>query len=261
MTTSTDKPSRRAALAALTAVPALALPAVAPATSITTESLLAQGPDAELYALIASAREANARFDEAGEALEAATQRTEKLPPPQALIVTEADTRIWRKLRAGEPFDEAHLELMRQRLEHRQNAKLVPLSSILADAPYLATLNEKDRAVVDTLIAGEVREAELVATAIPASIEWKAARRLARARSGQTAAEERHEQLYDEKCDACERVATTRAHTLSGMLAKLAFIASDFEADELTRTTADMGTSDKILVSVAVDYKLGVEGV
>jgi hypothetical protein len=156
MTTSTDKPSRRAALAALTAVPALALPAVAPATSITTESLLAQGPDADLYALIASAREANARFDEAGEALEAATQRTEKIPPSQALIVTEADTRIW-KLKAGEPFHQAHLELMRQRLEQRQNSKLRPLSSILSDAPYLATLDEKGRAVVDTLIAEEVR--------------------------------------------------------------------------------------------------------
>jgi hypothetical protein len=249
MTTAT----RRAALGALASMPALALPSV---------SALAgpdAGLDAELFALIASAREANARFDEAGEALEAATQRTEKIPPSQALIVTEADTRIW-KLKAGEPFHQAHLELMRQRLEQRQNSKLRPLSSILSDAPYLATLDEKGRAVVDTLIAEEVRGAELVATALPAWIEWKEACRIARARSGQTTAEERHEKLYDEKVEACERVARTRAHTLNGMLAKLAFVAADFEACELAGTTADMGTSDKILISIAVDYQLGLEG-
>jgi hypothetical protein len=53
-----------------------------------------------------------------------------------------------------------------------------------------------------------------------------------------------------------------RARTLSGMLAKLAFISPDFDADEVLEFgTADMGTFEKILVSVAVDFKLGVDGV
>jgi len=63
--------------------------------------------------------------------------------------------------------------------------------------------------------------------------------------------EERQEQLCGEREEARERVASTRARTLVGMLAKLAFIAPDVEA----------GTSETILYSVAVDYKLGVEGV
>jgi hypothetical protein len=114
------------------------------------------------------------------------------------------------------------------------------------------------RAATTRRAAAEVGEDRLIA----ALDEWDEARRLARDRSGETAAQERHEQLYDERCDACERVAAMRARTLSGMLAKLAFISPDFDADEVLEFgTADMGTFEKILVSVAVDFKLGVDGV
>jgi hypothetical protein len=86
-------------------------------------------------------------------------------------------------------------------------------------------------------------------------------RRLARDRSGVTAAHERQDALYSERRAARERVACMRARTLSGMLAKLAFIAPDYDADEVLEFgMADMGTSEKILISVAIDYKLGVEG-
>jgi hypothetical protein len=90
---------------------------------------------------------------------------------------------------------------------------------------------------------------------------WHEARRLAKDRSGVTAAEERHERLYNERCAASERVACTRARTLSGMLAKLAFIAPNYDADEVLEFgTGEMGTAEQIPVSVAVDYKLSVEG-
>ena len=77
--------------------------------------------------------------------------------------------------------------------------------------------------------------------------------RVAKDRSGETAAEEWAEQLFNEKYDACERVASKRALTMRGLLAKLAFIAGDFDADE--ELSAEMGTSEKILFSVAVDFK------
>lgn len=240
MTISTDTHSRRVALGALASVPVLAiLPAAAHAAPPE-----ADGPDAALFALIAAARDLDARGREAYDAALEAARRTEKAPAPEALIVTEEDTRLW-KLNVGALFDEDHLDSMRQRLRK--------FSSILADAPYVATLDEKDRATLELLAAREAREDQLVA----AHDQWNEARRLARDRSGETAAEELQERLYNERCDACDRIALKRALTLNGMLAKLAFIAPDFDAQE----ELDGGTSEVILKSIAVDYKLGVEGV
>ena len=126
---------------------------------------------------------------------------------------------MW-KLKAGDPFDVAHLDLMRRRQAH-----------------------------IQLLAAGEAREDQLVA----ARDEWNEACRVAKDRSGDTAAEEWAEQLFNEKYDACERVASKRALTMRGLLAKLAFIAGDFDADE--ELPAEMGTSEKILFSVAADFK------
>jgi hypothetical protein len=39
------------------------------------------------------------------------------------------------------------------------------------------------------------------------------------------------------------------------MLAKLAFIASGFDAEEVLELAAEMGTSEQMLFSLAVDYK------
>jgi hypothetical protein len=84
-----------------------------------------------------------------------------RVPAPQALIVTEADTRLWKNLKTGEPFDEAYLESMRPRQEHRRSARWT-FSSGLADASYVATLDDKDRAIVEIIAASEVREDQLV---------------------------------------------------------------------------------------------------
>jgi hypothetical protein len=82
---------------------------------------------------------------------------------------------------------------------------------------------------------------------------------LAENRSGATAAQERSDQLYEEQADAYERVSTTRARTLAGVLAKLALIAPDFDEESASELTAEIGTSEQILFSVAIDYQL-VEG-
>ena len=100
--------SRRAILGAVLAACAIgAIPIAAEAASAGGPA----GPDAELFALIAEAREANARYEAASDAAEEAWERTEKVPAP---IVTEEDARMW-KLKAGDPFDVAHLDLMRRR--------------------------------------------------------------------------------------------------------------------------------------------------
>ena len=176
--------SRRAILGAALAAGAIgAIPIAAGAASAGGPA----GPDAELCALIAEAREANARYDAASDAAEEAWKRTEKVPAPITFFQSFAGR--------------------------------------------------------------EAREDQLIA----AFDEWKEARQLAEDRSGEAAAEERLEQLFNERYDACERVARYRARTLAGMLAKLAFIAGDFDGEE--DLPAEMGTSERILFSVAVDFK------
>jgi hypothetical protein len=209
------------------------------------------GLDAGLFALIDEASEAGARVEAALGALEEAQERTEKVPWPQALIVTEDDTRLW-KLKAGDPFDLDHLNLMRRRQEHRQNSEyLRSFVAIAGDAPYVATLNDKNRALLEMLAAIEVREDQLIA----ALDHRNEARRVAEDRSGETAANERLEQLMDEKYEVCNRVSITRARTLSGVLAKLALIASDFDDESASELPGEMGTSPQILFSIAADFK------
>jgi hypothetical protein len=141
---------------------------------------------------------------------------------------------------------------MRERQAHRQNSKcLMPFVAIAADAPYVATLNDKDRALVEIMAATEVREDQIIA----ALDHWNQARRVAMDRSGETAADERLEQFKDERDDAYERVATTRARTLSGVLAKLALIAPDFDDESASELPGEMGTPPAILFSIAVDFK------
>jgi hypothetical protein len=97
------------------------------------------------------------------------------------------------------------------------------LSPAALAAFCVATMDDKDRAAIEKMNATDAREDQLVA----AHDEWKEARRVAKDRSGETAAEEWAEQLFNEKYDACDRVACYRARTLAGILAKLAFIAGD----------------------------------
>jgi hypothetical protein len=68
---------------------------------------------------------------------------------------------------------------------------LRPFSLVIADAPCIATLDDKDRAMIELMAAMEAREDQLVA----ALDQWNAARRLARERSRETAAAEPSEQL------------------------------------------------------------------
>ena len=244
--------NRRAVLAAVLAASAAGATALAlPAVSAMAGPATAAGPDAELFLLIAAAREVNTRLDAAEGAAEEAYQRTEKVPWPQALVVTEDDTRLW-KLKAGDRFELSHLDLMRKRQSHRQNAKYVkPFSVIAADAPYIASLDEKDRVLIEQMAAAEAGEDRLVA----ALDEWNEGRGLARDRSGETAADERLEEIQAEHDEACKRVANMRARTLDGVLTKLAFITPDLDPESWMGRGSEMGTHEQILFSVAVDYR------
>ena len=117
--------------------------------------------------------------------------------------------------------------------------------------PSIATMDYKDRAAVEKMNAKDAREDQLIA----ALDRRNEALKVARDRSGETAAEERLKQLMDEKYAAYARVANTRAWTLSGVLAKLALIAPDVEDEWASELPSEVGTSEPILFSVAVDFK------
>jgi hypothetical protein len=210
--------------------------------------------DAGLFALIDEAREAGARVEAANGALDEAQERTEEVPWPQALIVTEDDTRLW-KLKAGDPFDHVHLYRMREGQAQRQRSKdlmsRVSTDTWAALAPGLGPMDDKAKAAIEKMKAKDAREDQLIA----AMDHRNEALRVARDRSGETAADERLEQLSDEKYGAYERVANTRARTLSGVLAKLALIAPDFDDESASELPAEVGTPEQILFSVGGDFK------
>jgi hypothetical protein len=246
--------TRRVALGAIIAAGAIGVVPIA-AGAATAENVSGPaGLDASLFALIDEARAAGARVEAAIGALEEAQERTEEVPWPQALIVTEDDTRLW-KLKAGDRFDHAHLGQMREGQPHRQKLKesisrLSP-ATWAAIAPGLGPIDDKDRAAIEKMNAKDAREDQLIA-ALDHRYE---ALQVASDRSGETAAEERLERLWEEKYAAGARVANTRARTLSGVLAKLAFIAPDFDDESASELPAEMGPSESILFSVAVDFK------
>jgi hypothetical protein len=251
MTISTVTPSRRAALGVLAGIPALAIPAgaIAASTPVTLAGA-ATALDAELLDLIAAAREAEARFEAATKDLEEAENRTEEVPEPQALIATEKDAELfWNwKAEVGSPFRFSEINLMKEQQPQR-------ISVMLARASHEKLLGEKTAGLIRLFAAREARMDEVIA----AYDRWHEERKLAGERSGERAVTEWQEQLCDEMCEARERVGSTRARTLAGMLAKLALIAPEFEDED--EWASDVGTSEKVLISVAADYRLGVEGV
>ena len=246
--------TRRAALGVIAAGAIGVAPIVAGVATAAEPVSTPAGLDAGLFALIDEAREAGARVEAAYGALDEAQERTEEVPWPQALIVTEDDTRLW-KLKAGDPFDHVHLYRMREGQAQRQRSKdlmsRVSTDTWAALAPGLGPMDDKTMAAIEKMNAKDAREDQLIA-AMDHRLEEI---RVAMVRSGEIAADERLEQLSDEKYGAYERVANTRARTLSGVLAKLALIAPDFDDEWASELPSELGPSEPILFSVAVDFK------
>jgi hypothetical protein len=242
-------------LGAIIAAGAIGVAPIAAGAAIAAEPVNGvAGLDAGLLALIDEARAAGARVEAAIAALEEAQERTEEVPWPQTLIVTEDDTRLW-KLKAGDRFDLAHLSRMKERQANGQKLKdsIARLSPAALDvlAPCVANMDDKDRAAIEKLRAAAARADQLIA----ARDRWREALRVAEERSGETAADGRVEQRMNEKYDTYTCVANTRARTWEGILAKLALIAPDFDDESASELPAEAGTSEPILFSVAVDFK------
>jgi hypothetical protein len=116
---------------------------------------------------------------------------------------------------------------------------------IFADRP-------EDLAIYRTMYEHQLRVDQLA----PAYEQWLEARQASCDRSGAPALYDRYLELCAENRPLLHRIARTRALTMSGIWAKLALIATDFNEDEISD---DGGTSGNILRSIAVDYQRGAE--
>jgi hypothetical protein len=167
-------------LGTILAVGAIGVVPIAAGAATASKPVIGQdGSDAGLLALIDEASAAGARVEAAIAALEEAQERTEEVPWPQTLVVTEDDTRLW-KLKAGDRFDLVHLNLMRESQAHGRNLKdtMSRLSSAALDAlaPCVANMDDEDRAAIVQMNATEARADQLLA----ALDNWREAARVPR---------------------------------------------------------------------------------
>ena len=100
------------------------------ASGSTIAAELAPGTqDAELFALIGATREAKARCLAATEAMHEAETRIPHMSPPDALIATEGDARLWSAVKVGEPIPAEVIG------EHRTFRARHPMAAGLTSAP------------------------------------------------------------------------------------------------------------------------------
>ena len=68
---------------------------------------------------------------------------------------------------AGDPFERAHLEAMKRMQEVWQRSNTPPLSSLLDKTAFLSKFDEKDRSMIESLLAGELKEEQLIPQLAP----------------------------------------------------------------------------------------------
>jgi hypothetical protein len=219
-----ETPTRRAALGAVLAAGALAsLPSAATASVAPSHH-----PDAELFALIERARTADSLSVEASVAADDIWERMEP-SFPQALVWTETDALHWDGVRPGQWIPDRDIAFLRDWLN-------------LARKPDPIARGVSIPTVVPTLAFIE-RAQEIVQT----KDEYEAAEQAAKEHPDVLGAEARLDAATERWQELAKRIATTRAKTTEGLIAKLAFVAPAYDDNNLK------GTYDGILASAALD--------
>jgi hypothetical protein len=218
--------NRRAVLGAVPAAGATAaLPAAACADVIISH------PDAELFALIKSAKAAKSSGDEAG--AEADDRLSKMAPSREALIWTEADAQRWRLgIKPGQRPSKSDIDFLRiwLKLERKPDPVAVGVP------PFIPTLDFLERA------------REIVST----QDEYDGARRAAEEHPDVFEAMAKQGEFAELFVELATSIAATPAKTPDGLIAKLTMIASDLIAKIATCAPGD---NDDILASAAGDAK------
>jgi hypothetical protein len=249
MTKSID---RRAVLRSTLVIGAISATPIAAGTAIAAElASAASGPDTELVNLIGATREAMARRLAATAAVFDAERSIPHVPPPDALIATEADARLWDSVTVGEPVpDDIIWDYKAFRAQHPGRGDSRRLLSRDLDSYPLKDEGDRElMAFIRQDCAREARADELIA----AFNEHADAKERARESSGATDAEERQVELYAEELNILRRAAATRPHTIKGALAMIALVT-----DHIDPNDDDLGDVDlcvQSLVGAAHDLK------
>jgi hypothetical protein len=225
----TSATSRRAVLGAVLAVGAIRVAPIAAGAATAAEPVSGlAGLDAELFALIERARTADSLSVEASVAADDIWERMEP-SFPQALVWTETDALHWDGVRPGQWIPDRDIAFLRDWLN-------------LARKPDPIARGVSIPTVVPTLAFIE-RAQEIVQT----KDEYEAAEQAAKEHPDVLGAQARLDAAIERWKELAKRIATTRAKTTEGLIAKLAFVAPAYDDNNLK------GTYDGILASAALD--------
>jgi hypothetical protein len=218
--------NRRAVLGAVLAAGAAAsIPAVAAAS-------VAPGPhpDADLFALIERAKVADTVSTHTYTAAD--NLLGGKLPElPEGLFWNESDATHWHRAKAGNRISDHDVAFLRDWLKRPAHPEglMAPELGLFVPLIPSASFVERTREIVKK------------------HDEYKAALRAAHEHPDVIEAEDRNEAARGRWEELADRVATTPAKTLEGILAKLVLISSGYSEEDVD------GTYDGILASAALD--------
>ncbi len=225
---------RRTILRSILAAGAMGAAPIAAGAAIAAEPASGPaGPDAELFSLIETERALAARIEAAEEERSNEEDRIVEPAVPDALRVVLDGARlpapIW-----GDHYREA------------DRAQLETAAWVLDDARLQEMLSAKRSQFAIQLVRTKLRATEI----LEALNKYTEARTIARA--GYEEADKRVRALYDnERRPIWLKIATTRATTFAGFLAKLSVCEHCYDIKE----EDEGGTGDDILRSLAHDYQ------
>jgi hypothetical protein len=224
----TSATSRRAVLGAVLAVGAIRVAPIAAGAATAAEPVSGlAGLDAELFALIERARTADSLSVEASVAADDIWERMEP-SFPQALVWTETDALHWDGVRPGQWIPDRDIAFLRDWLNLARKPDPIARGVIPTVVPTLAFIE---------------RAQEIVQT----KDEYEAAEQAAKEHPDVLGAQARLDAAIERWKELAKRIATTRAKTTEGLIAKLAFVAPAYDDNNLK------GTYDGILASAALD--------
>jgi hypothetical protein len=203
--------------------------ASASVTTAASGAIAATDPyqDRILFALLSEAKAIDIAQSEADAASEAAEELTVSPDQPIALTPRPGDNQFVRPQSAE--FTPRDIHWLRGTVEDVE--KLGPATVLNLDV--VTEIKTRGREIVD------------------AWDSWQADVARAKEASGYSAAERRCDEISDQRQEIWRRIAATRAKTVKGMLAKLAFVAPLYNVED---GDGPGSTGDHILDSVAMDY-------
>jgi hypothetical protein len=223
---------RRFLRGALTASAVACMPAV-----VEAETLVDEGPDLKLFALLKEAKALAQRENAALDAEEAAYDRIDRPKVPEALLSHDGEELLFdQRTPEGTPYCHHDIEAMKQ---HLVLVERVEKRNALHALPGAETYVPRMKQIV----------------ALHA--EYKAADEASIQASSYPGLKALTEEIQNVRDEVWGRIIAAPALTQAGLLAKLAFAAQHFDPEEIEGAEE---TADGMLISVAIDARRLLQG-